>query len=61
MTLEEWQIRDINSLTRKEITDIMRDYSFECYDSETTEMLREALIVNIQDGTIPFCDVAMLF
>lgn len=61
MQLENYQLSDINVLSRKEIVDILNDYGFACYDTESTEELRRALVVNIEDETIPFADVEMLF
>lgn len=42
----------INWLERSQITKILEDYGFACYDSESTEELRSALRENILDGTI---------
>lgn len=49
--------RKINWLNRQEIVTILEDNGFQCYDSETTDELREALFSNVEDGTIPFWDV----
>jgi len=52
-TLTNDDYAKIRSLSRQEIAEILENYGFACYDHEDTEELREALLVNIQDGTIP--------
>lgn len=42
----------VNWLDREQIVKILEDYGFACYDSESTDELREALRANIADGTI---------
>lgn len=43
----------INWLERQRIVDILEvNGGIACYDSESTDELREALRVNIEDGTI---------
>lgn len=42
----------INWLERAEIVSILESYGFACYDSESTDELREALKANVEDGTI---------
>jgi len=42
----------INQLDREQIVKILEEYGFACYDSESTDELREALRSNIEDGTI---------
>lgn len=42
----------IEALDRAEIVALLESVSIQCYDHETTEELREALRVNIDDGTI---------
>lgn len=42
----------INWLDREEIVEILERYGFACYDSESTDELREALRANVLDGTI---------
>lgn len=42
----------INWLDRKQIVEILENYGFACYDSESTDELRDALRANIEDGTI---------
>lgn len=44
--------RQLNWLSREQIVAILESYSFQCYDSESTDDLREALRQNIEDGTI---------
>lgn len=45
--------RQINWMEREEIVRVLENYGFCCYESETTDELREALFVNVEDGTIP--------
>lgn len=45
--------RDINWLDRTKVVEILEGYGFACYDSESTDSLREALRINVDDGTIP--------
>lgn len=47
----------INWLDRTQIVAILEDYGFACYDSESTDMLRDELRANIETGII---DVAVL-
>lgn len=42
----------INWLDREQIVKILENYGFACYDSESTDDLREDLRANIADGTI---------
>ncbi len=42
----------IQQATRREIEDLLEGVSVQCYDSETTDELRDALIANVEDGTI---------
>jgi len=44
--------KSINWLSREEIVKILEGYGFACYDSESTDELRDALRINIADGTI---------
>jgi hypothetical protein len=43
----------VNQLTRNAIEYILTEHGFQVYDDEPTEVLREALLVNVEDGTIP--------
>ncbi|KVR21685.1 hypothetical protein WK13_34675 [Burkholderia ubonensis] len=43
----------ISSMDRGTVVQILTDYGFQCYDSESNEVLREALWQNVKDGTIP--------
>ena len=45
--------KSINWLNRSEICYILEGYCFAVYDDESTETLRKALFVNVEDGTIP--------
>ena len=42
----------INWLDREKVVKILEDYGFACYDSESTDDLKNALRENIADGTI---------
>lgn len=42
----------INWLDREKIVTILESYGFACYDSESTDDLRDALRTNIADNTI---------
>lgn len=44
--------KQLNWLDREQIVKILEGYCFQCYDSESTDELREALRQNIEDGTI---------
>ena len=43
----------INWMNRNEICYILEGFCFQVFDDESTATLREALIVNVEDGTIP--------
>ena len=45
--------KTINRMDRNEICYILEGFCFQVYDDESTATLREALIVNVEDGTIP--------
>jgi hypothetical protein len=45
--------RIINWLEREEIVILLENYGFACYDTESTDSLREALFLNVEDETIP--------
>ena len=45
--------KTINWMDRSEIWYILEGFCFQVFDDESTDTLREALIVNIEDGTIP--------
>lgn len=42
----------VNWLDRSKVVEILESYSFQCYDNESTDELRQALVSNIEDGTI---------
>jgi len=44
--------RLIDQLDRDQIVSLLESISIQCYDNESTETLREALIVNVEDGTL---------
>lgn len=44
--------KTINWMDREQIVAILENYGFACYDSESTDDLRDALRANIEDGTI---------
>lgn len=43
----------INNLSRNQIVKILENWGFACYDSESTDSLKEELRANVADGTIP--------
>jgi len=43
----------IKWMNRNEICYILEGFCFQVFDDESTDTLREALIVNVEDGTIP--------
>jgi len=45
-------MRRINWLGRNQIVELLESVCIACYDSESTDELREALQSNIEDGTI---------
>ena len=45
-------LRTVNWMSRDEIVGLLEGFGFVCYDHETTDELREALVVNVLDGTI---------
>lgn len=45
-------MRNLNEFGRQEIVEMLENVGIACYDHEDTETLREALRVNIEDGTI---------
>jgi hypothetical protein len=54
-----WDLhKAINWLDREQIVKILENYGFACYDSESTDSLRDALRANIEDGTIDPSDLA---
>lgn len=44
--------KEVNWMDREKIVAILESYGFACYDKETTDELRAALVANIEDGTI---------
>jgi len=44
---------NLNHISRRDIVVLLEDVGIACFDHEDTETLREALRVNINDGTIP--------
>ena len=40
-------------MDRSEICYILEGFCFQVFDDESTDTLREALITNVEDGTIP--------
>lgn len=43
----------LNWLDRSELERMLEDVGIACYEHETNAELREAIAVNIEDGTIP--------
>ena len=46
-------MKTLNQLTRDECVRLLESICIQCYDHETTEELREAVRVNLEDGTLP--------
>jgi uncharacterized protein YgiB involved in biofilm formation len=44
-------------LTREECARLLEDAGIQVYDHESIETLREAVIANLDDGTIEICEV----
>ena len=42
----------IDALTRKQLVEVLEGISIACYDHESDEVLREAVRVNVDDGTL---------
>lgn len=49
----------INDLTRPALVQLLENYGFAVYDSETSRTLREAVHANYEDGTISGDDIAL--
>jgi hypothetical protein len=56
MRWDDWSLltlhQKVSWLDRAEITQMLESVSIQCYDSEDTEVLRDALLTNVLDGTI---------
>lgn len=50
--MKNYDLDKLNQLRRWQIEKILEANGFACYDNETIEDLREALRVNLRDGTI---------
>lgn len=46
-------MKAVNQLTREECVRLPESVCIQCYDHETVKQLREAVRVNLEDGTIP--------
>lgn len=59
---EDWdEIEDyISRMQREKVVEALESISIQCYDSETTGMLRDQLFANVKDGAISFSDVVAL-
>ena len=55
MSITQAQHTAINRLDRPAVVRILEDHSFQCYESESTHELRDALRSNIEDQTIDPC------
>lgn len=42
----------INWMNREEVVELLEGEGIACYDSESTDELREALLASVQDGSI---------
>jgi len=49
--MPEYRAR-INRMDRAQIVQALENVCIACYDSESTEVLREALLENVLDGTV---------
>jgi len=49
---------DISRLSREECVQLLEGAGIQCYDHEPIEVLREAVEVNVKDGTIKEADAA---
>lgn len=49
---------DISRLSREECAQLLEGVGIQCYDHEPIEVLREAVEVNVKDGTIKEADAA---
>ncbi len=47
-----WANEITKHISRQQIAEILEEHGFACYDSESTDKLREALRVNIEEGVI---------
>ena len=47
----------VSHLPRHELVKALENISIQCYDSESDQVLEEALAVNIEDGTTSIPDV----
>lgn len=50
-------VETVRSMEREDIVDILERHGFAVYDSESTQELREALLVNVDDDTISYMEV----
>ena len=50
-------ITKINWLEREQIVELLESIGIACYDSESTKTLREALLANVEDGSIDEADI----
>lgn len=53
LRLSNDQHKAINWMDRKQIVALLENFGFACYDSESTDELRDAVRENVADGTIP--------
>lgn len=50
MTRELWTA--LNWMDRSKLEEILRSVSIECYPNETDKELKEAIVANVEDGTL---------
>lgn len=43
----------VRRLDRQQITSLLERYGFAVHERETTDELRDALVANVDDGTVP--------
>jgi len=44
--------KQVNWMDREEIIKHLESASYQCYDNETTQELKQCLVDNVEDGTI---------
>jgi len=49
--------REVQELSREQCVRMLGNVGIECFDDESVDMLREAVNVHIDDGTISLQDV----
>lgn len=55
---QEWWTR-LNRMSRREIEAVLESISIQSYDTETIKELKEAVIANLEDGTLIPSDIGL--